>query len=329
MRERIHYIDVAKGILIMLVVFDHIPDMFFVRLGGANNSIRMINEMQWVYKCFFMPAFFILTGYCSSFNAPFKPFIIKNFKSLVIPGIVIGLFDCLFNPNCTIRTIFFNIIHDGGFYWFLVALFEAKIIYYLLSKYIKDTWLIGIICLLLMLLGFAFNNLQYRYQIYYFYYSFSLVFYIYVGQLLKINNINMIWLVLLSVLFILTIALCYSYGHVTPQVVQGFENPVTDIPLSLLVSLSGSAFLLLVSKLICNNRILEFFGRNSLVFYTLEFSVIVSIEYVLLNDFCLDLSTTKGAVLFVFVTFVFTLIVLSMFTRLLRTKRLKWVLGGF
>lgn len=89
--KRLSYIDVAKGLLILLVVYDHLPDMYMYKLNLSNEYIEYLDKTQWVYKLFFMLAFFCITGMCSNFNKDFKTFFISNYKSLIIPNVILGM----------------------------------------------------------------------------------------------------------------------------------------------------------------------------------------------------------------------------------------------
>lgn len=61
--KRISYIDVAKGLLILLVVYDHLPDVYMYLLKNSNPYINYLDEQQWLFKLFFMPAFFCIISF--------------------------------------------------------------------------------------------------------------------------------------------------------------------------------------------------------------------------------------------------------------------------
>lgn len=134
---RFNHIDVAKGISILLVVLGHML---------ANGM-----AIKTVIYSFHMPLFFILSGvFASTFEKyDFMPYLKKNIKTLLVPYIITfvvcfiitaiipewrtnidllhiayGLYDC--------HATFFR----AGYLWFLVALFEAKIIFYFYHKFI-------------------------------------------------------------------------------------------------------------------------------------------------------------------------------------------------
>ncbi len=114
--KRITYLDVAKGLLFLMVIYDHLLDVYLTLLEHDNYFIEHLNEGQWIYKLFFMPAFFCITGMCSIFNKKFTPFLISNFKTLIIPNLV---FSVLLNP--TDPNLLKILLHrGGGQYYFCV-----------------------------------------------------------------------------------------------------------------------------------------------------------------------------------------------------------------
>ena len=164
--NRLSYIDVAKGILILLVVYDHLPDVYLTILEQSNAQMDWLNEQQWIYKLFFMPAFFCITGFCTNFKKSLKPFFISNFKSLIVPNIVFGLLFGLGWKHIFLR---------GGSFWFLSALFVSKMIYWALFNYLPKFRIIRIVILIILVcIGFLMNHVSSRYDLWYFHYAFSL-----------------------------------------------------------------------------------------------------------------------------------------------------------
>lgn len=70
MKERIAWIDIAKGLCIIFVVLGHVMNPGFIR--------------TYVYS-FHMPLFFFLGGICYKHKYRFKDFIAKRAKSILIP----------------------------------------------------------------------------------------------------------------------------------------------------------------------------------------------------------------------------------------------------
>lgn len=83
MKERETYIDIAKGIGIILVVIGH--------LHGINHIIHDF------FYLFHMPLFFIISGYLYNHNniIPLKTFIKHKIKRLIIPFLFFWLGPCL------------------------------------------------------------------------------------------------------------------------------------------------------------------------------------------------------------------------------------------
>lgn len=132
-RERIHWIDWSKCLLIYLVVLAH--------YGGIPTLVDN-------FICaFHMPAFFMISGYLHR-PAPFKTSLVKNFKRLIIPALLFsilcwGFTSCImllkhvpftmdeyvYKPLLgIIRYDRPNVTPPCGVIWFLQVLFLGKIL---------------------------------------------------------------------------------------------------------------------------------------------------------------------------------------------------------
>lgn len=139
-KKRIDYIDIAKGITILLMIIGHV--------------FNIPNLLKIFIFSFHMPLFFILSGY--TFNKKNQMVLIKNsFKRLIIPYLLTGFTMLLLNIILTIKrtggldgfemlirdnllSIFFggggitsipNGVKPIGAIWFLLAMFWANIIF--------------------------------------------------------------------------------------------------------------------------------------------------------------------------------------------------------
>lgn len=84
-RPRIAYIDIAKGILIMCMLYGHIR--VYGPMEGMNDPVmHIMSHTSGLYGAIFMQSFFIITGFCTSFTGGVK-YIWKNIKTLLIPSI--------------------------------------------------------------------------------------------------------------------------------------------------------------------------------------------------------------------------------------------------
>ena len=134
---RIEYIDIAKGILIILVVLGHITTLPHILTYG----------MKAVITTFHMPAFFIISGMLTKVEnfrqTSFKQFLLNRSYRLLIPYVFFeimgGLWQMLLmGSECvSLRGILYGIftIHcHVGADWFLPTIFFAEIGLFLLVK---------------------------------------------------------------------------------------------------------------------------------------------------------------------------------------------------
>lgn len=169
--ERIIWIDVAKGITIILVIIGH-------TISGIGRGLIF---------SFHLPLFFILSliTYKTSNNSEqLVKNVSKGFKHLIIPAYMMFMCSTLIllrNVNCrdisSIRDYFRNVILTASFAsgvevpvngtviwcfgipWFLVVLFIGRIIYdYFQMKY-SPSKLMGL-CIVFALMGWLIGNIQ-------------------------------------------------------------------------------------------------------------------------------------------------------------------------
>lgn len=334
-KVRLNYIDIAKGILILLVIIDHIPDVYLLH-DASNANMLLLNEWQWVYKCFYMPAFFIITGYCSNFNKDFNPFLISNIKTILIPSMVIGAivycFNCNFNADNvadTIIHILITCVRFGGFYWFLGALFLSKLFYWFLNKKLKNDILIACILIILTGGGLLLNKLNGRYDVWYLRYALVLNIFIFIGDISKrIDLFNNKWVLIgCSSAFVVTIFAIGLFlpSYDVPIVTMKITVSLIELPLVLFLSITGTMTVVLISQLIAHCSVLEFFGKHSIEFYLLQIPTIVYSEKAF-NHF-IQPNTLVLSIMYLLIDLVVVSCILTLLSYLLNTKWLKWSLG--
>lgn len=270
----LNYIDVAKGILILMVVYGHIYWVFSQTLGIKNVALEHYGNIQNVWIAFYMPAFFMLTGYVSNFNKPFSSFLQKQLKTLILPAI------SLFVLSQSLTFLFYDgsfslgvlgIIKGQGF-WFLYALFIAKMLYYFICK-VPAKKIHVFLCLLLYLLGIALTNSKvlefWSYQ-----HAFLLLPSLAFGYLMK-NAQQKFYFVIVSAFIYIIMLLYYVLLHYKiPRVTGGIFLPINTCLSYLLLSTCGTVFFLYCCKAINRSTILEYIGRNSLVIYCIHVAII-------------------------------------------------------
>ena len=132
MRDRVVYIDIAKGISICLVAMLH------------NNIVMFFPEFVAALSLFRMPLFFFLSGLFFSFAAPPNTFFLKKSEALLKPyfSVLIGLFILSFIlPFDQNIWGLAGILYGNGEtivwspMWFLTHLFAVYCFSYLLFRY--------------------------------------------------------------------------------------------------------------------------------------------------------------------------------------------------
>lgn len=196
--KRKPWIDIAKGILILFVLLGHVQ--YFAHAFVGIDDFKFVTEFHILFSTWYMPAFFIITGYCTNFGVPFREFAIKNFKSLIVPSILIGVFlsswmNRFLSPNGLSYQNFLDhnylhILQTCG-PWFLTALFVAKMFTFVFQKYI--TWHKGwkiLFSLVLMLASTALYNKHLLPNIWYFQHALLLQPFMLAGALLHNHQIK-------------------------------------------------------------------------------------------------------------------------------------------
>ena len=193
MNNRIYWIDWAKAIGIMIVVFCHIPQY---------NTI----EKTWLCS-FQMPLFFFLSGYLHKLPENWKIALQKYWKALIIPYL---LFQPIFYPYWLMQKtqqeglILSNInesvfepflkcligIPIDGITWFIVALLIMKIMIDLILRSKYKNYLILLSCIISIILSYMFHkddkiNINFAIDSMFDFYLFFIL-----GYIMKQNKIN-------------------------------------------------------------------------------------------------------------------------------------------
>lgn len=154
--RRVEWIDIAKGFLILLVVFGHLnATKWFPKLDGT---------IKWIYT-FHMMAFFMLSGMVFNAKNNFKLFFMHKCKTLLVPYVIfsaLGLFGIVkqFLNNKDIIDFAANVgrtyLYGEGM-WFLCSLFIVEVIAYFLAKIKKCK---GLLLVGLILIGGGITNMS-------------------------------------------------------------------------------------------------------------------------------------------------------------------------
>ena len=148
--NRIDYLDIAKGILILLMVSAHVyQDCYFY---------------DFVYS-FHMMSFFFISGlvlnYSSALKKPYIEVLKGKFKTMVIPFAffeTLGILrDILRGYNLSVFGFLYNTVtlhFNNGILWFLFTIFFAELLFILLVKTIHRRQFLVILSILLLIITF-------------------------------------------------------------------------------------------------------------------------------------------------------------------------------
>lgn len=148
-KSRLDFIDVAKGLAILLVLLGHL----------LSNDLLLKKAIY----AFHMPIFFIMAGFFIP-DKPFKVFVYRRTSTLIAPYLIFAmLFGMLALKNilpvlyATNQSLLFS--KSNGMLWFLPCLFFALVFGHLMKGIVKRNYLFAFITIVASLtIGYLLNN---------------------------------------------------------------------------------------------------------------------------------------------------------------------------
>lgn len=273
-KERLTYLDVAKGIGILLVVIGHVY--------AFNRQIVDRFFVVWLYS-FHMPLFFIISGMLIAYKdeKDIWKFVKKRIKGILIPYVFFSIFSIIvfaivndFNREVFVQNVKATICGVGiDTLWFLPALFFGEVIFFVLRNLLKNKYVICIISAIIYTLG---NFMMKDYGLICLFLGriCIAVGFIMIGNYTMnlIRKRNMPWYGLI-VIAIFSVILSKINGLVDLNNLV-FNNHI----LYLINSLIGTYLILEISKLIDIDEI-TYWGRNTLIVMATHLNII----YILFN----------------------------------------------
>lgn len=338
--ERVHYIDVYKGILIVLVVIHHVP--FVLENAIPEKSIIGILWIQNSIVGFFMSAFFVATGRCANFNTPFITYLWKNIKTILLPCFCLYYFNhwlsclnavCFTEASWVTWSHFFSpgfrtFFREGGFYWFLIALFLSKVIYYVICVMTCHLRYRLLTTFLLSITGVMSAELWPDSNYFFWQHALVLVVFLPIGESLRrYSYLITKWGMYLLITYLLIISILTLLQYHVPSVTRTMDVTLPTLPLFLFLSVVGSLGVWYLAERINHNRIVEYWGRNSITIYAFNYIVSTIVINILLL-FIHPESDIQVTMLFV-ITIVLDLALLSFLSWFINRKGLRLALGKY
>ncbi len=331
MRERINWVDVARGIGVLLVIYGH---------GLAATPLRFI-----IYS-FHMPLFFFLSGlvFHKRKNEKYLTVLKKDFKRILIPYFIFAAISfTLWLSNIPFDRIRWDLVLKqiiGIFYgsgnngylainivlWFLPCLFIVKQIFWFISR--LEIKLIIPILFLFSALGYSFYIFAPNIKLPFGFES-ALTGVVFFGLGYMWNFIpdkyNQIFkkytLVFILILFVSTIIFSLTNFNIYNHQVDLRLNRINNYFLFYLAAFSGILSVILISMKINKDRVLEYFGRNSLllfVWHLVVFSYISDFVFLFLTSD--EVIQLRNVYLAPFYSIVSIFIILSISKTIRKTK---------
>ncbi len=268
--KRIEWIDIAKGIGIILVVIGHVSQNEFLN--------------YFIYS-FHMPLFFILSGYLYKEK---EHFVKKKAKSILIPYFIFSFltFSYWYMIERKLRgqttnpmDLFINIfVAKGGnqnylfnaVMWFLPCLFITEILFYFLQIKIKGKYKLQVILFVIILcsmLGFIYPKITLLRLPYCIDTMLTAIVFYDIGYLFKnkmekfLKKIKSKKVTIIFMILILFLVAIFSWIE---QGANLNELKYNYFSLFYMVSVIGSLFIYMLSNQI-HNKMISYLGKNSLI----------------------------------------------------------------
>jgi fucose 4-O-acetylase-like acetyltransferase len=301
--KRIEWIDIAKGLGIILVSFGHLRN-------GDGQSVwlpAMDGPITAIYL-FHMPLFYLLGGLTFSTTGGFKSFVIRKVRTLLIPYYVFSLyflakpFAVLLIPSMgaafqsdhaySVADQFWDVLIMGNGLWFLMAFFVAEILMYGIVSFLRSTRhflseiaLVGVVLIVFSYMrGYVFDLPKLPFQLWT---GVSIVGFICVGYALRgwlksvdrkksalLTGVSAVIFVSLSI-----VVLNVSLGLSIQWIFRMFA------------AATGAFACIFACITLSHSAILSYIGRFSLVFYALNAFTLNIVKIIVFRALHLDLTS--------------------------------------
>lgn len=319
--KRIEYIDIAKGIGIILVV-----------IGHCINGSSFLGKWIW---SFHMPLFFILSGMCfdSVRNPLFIPFAIKKIKSLLFPlvifSILMTLMKLIIFPNEFNLSSLKNSFPDVA-YWFIFILFLCELLFFNINKTTDNKIIKFILLFICIFIGKLLNvydiNLAFSISSIFvctFFYGLGYMFKTKIYSTLNLLKPKYASIIISAILLLIPAVSVFYINDTIDLRLNKIPYPVLY---HIMVSLMGFGGILLISKLLSTNNnyikaIMLYVGKNTLIVLLLHmFFISLSVEFI--SPFI----TNKIIYKIIELSFIGIFLYLSMY---LINSKMRWLIGKF
>lgn len=332
-RQRIEWLDMAKGY-----------GMIFVILGHLNLGVFE----SWIFT-FHMPLFFFLSGYVFSEKENFKIFIKSKCKSIVLPYIFLGipalLFDGTLNyiqgeyniNDCWNNVVKFIIQRRMWTFWFLACLFFLNIFFYIAKKILKTNPQMGIFAIFTVCLGLIYYKvggvaLPWNIDVCLMAYPFYLVGYLYKNNkecVDKYLDDRKTSVCLFMILLLINIICGYFAYKISGSMLDMWASSYSFAPLTFISAFAGIACVIIVSKR-DTIKLIQYIGQNSLLYLAWHQVIMTPLSVIILGTVNYSIDETSSMLqygVFRTVQVIFIIVALTICNYVICNTKLKFMVG--
>ena len=279
MKERIEYIDLAKGICIFLVVLDHISDYRYFSDGNY--------PMNDIFEQTRMPLYFILSGlFFKDYSGGIKEFLLRKTNRILVPYIFFML-----TYRVLVRVVYsladISIGEIWAPLWFLLCLFWMNVIfatlYYIVKRFrhneLMSEIILGAIVLCIGIGGYLAGNLPLNIGT-----AMTSLPFLWMGYLLnrKLHlfeqRINPWWALLSA--FTLFAVLHFLYMGENYFFLNSYSAP---LPFVYICGLMGTLAILMLSRVIKWLPVISYIGRYSIIVLCTHMAIVKAVIHIPFN----------------------------------------------
>ena len=319
--SRVQYMDVFRGIGIILMIMGHIWFGTYFDIFKA---------------AFHMPMFFFISGFFFQHKTTEElsvlSFILKKARTLLVPYVFFGvghfLIDYYFFGNHSWKPLIklFSWNNNGlaitGVFWFLSALFIANVLFFLIDRYITNIIAKSVLIFIISIFGNYFELLHPPFSLSAAFVGVGLM---YIGNLIKqcemtkpvhfFLNLKLIPFILLSIITIVLIFL----NHDVNMRLGIYSNPVLFWFNAVSATILGINF----------SKKLEIIFDNTFLIVALKEIGEKSMIYMLLNQLVILLlsQNSRDMLLEKIIILLITLIILFIVSRIIENSSLRFLIG--
>lgn len=329
--NRIEWIDTAKGIGILLVIFAHI-----------NTGI----VAKWIYS-FHMPLFFFLSGYVFRVKDNFGLFFKKKVRSIIVPYFCLGVIMVLFQicrnyveGKFTVHSslvLVVELCQQIRFWtlWYIACLLGLYFIFYFLVKYIKSERILFLIVIIMTVGGVIYaktggSPLPWNIDACF---PTSLFFYIGYQAKNKFGNADnegkrpFYVFIMALLLNIIGFAIIISMSD---EVLDISASRYPCAPLSYCVAICGIICISIISNKMTQLSLLKYIGKNSMLYYAWHQQIFIPLIYGVFYLVGIRQNTYSSGALQLIVDIVITggiVILMTITNQIIVHSRFKFIIG--